>query len=67
LKDQLSYNKAKPKDFIGVVDEFIKEESLRNSRSPITEKKWRFCKTNPAKFNKKYRVEYSLAELNYKW
>jgi len=57
LKDQLSYNKAKPKDFIGVVDEFIKEESLRNSWSPDTEKKWRFFKNNLARFNKKYRLE----------
>ena len=57
LKEQLSYNKAKPKDFIGVVDEFIKEESLRNSWSSVTEKKWRFFKNNLARFNKKYRLE----------
>lgn len=57
LKEQLSYNKAKPKDFIGVVDEFIREESLRNSWSSGTEKKWRFFKNNLARFNKNYRLE----------
>ena len=57
LKEQLSYNKTKPKDFIGVVEEFIKEESLRNSWSSVTEKKWRFFKNNLARFNKKYRLE----------
>jgi len=57
LKEQLSYNKAKPKDFIGVVDDFIREESLRNSWSSGTEKKWRFFKNNLARFNKNYRLE----------
>jgi integrase len=58
LKEQLSYNKSKPKDFLGVVDDFIKEESLRNSWSPSTEKNWRFFKNNLARFNQKYRLEF---------
>ena len=57
LKEQLSYNKSKPRDFLGVVDDFIKEESLRNSWSPSTQKNWRFFKNNLARFNKKYRLE----------
>jgi site-specific recombinase XerD len=57
LKEQLSYNKAKPKDFIGVVDEFIREEGLRNSWSSDTKKQWRFFKNNLAGFNRRYRLE----------
>lgn len=58
LKEQLSYNKAKSIDFIGVLDKFIKEESLRNNWSSGTEKKWRFFRNNLARFNKKYRLEF---------
>jgi integrase len=58
LKERLSYNKAKPKDFIGLVDEFIKEESLRNSWPSGTEKKWWFFRNALLRFNKKYRLEF---------
>lgn len=58
LKEQLSYSKAKPRDFIAVINDFIKEESLRNSWSSGTKKNWRFFKNNLASFNKKYRLEF---------
>ena len=57
LKEQLSYNRTKEKDFIGVVDEFIREESRRNSWPPETKKQWRFFKNNLASFNTSYRLE----------
>ncbi len=58
LKAQLSYNRAKPRDFMGLVDEFIKEESLRNSWTSTTEKEWWFFRNNLARFNKKYHLEF---------
>jgi hypothetical protein len=58
LKEQLTYNKAKQKDVIRVVDEFIKEESLRNNWSSGIQKKWRIFRNNLARFNKNYRVEF---------
>jgi len=57
LKEQLSYNKAKPKDFIEVVDEFIREEGLRNNWTTDKKKQWRFFRNNLAGFNKRYRLE----------
>jgi integrase len=59
LKEQLSYNRPKSVDFIAVLDKFIKEESMRNSWTPGTEKKWRFFRNNLVKFNKKYRLEFN--------
>jgi integrase len=59
LMEQLSYNKVKSEDFIGVVDEFIREESLRNSWTSGTIKKWRFFRDNLAKFKKRYPLEFN--------
>ena len=58
LKEQLSYNKAKSTDFIGALDEFIQEESARNTWSSGTDKKWRFFRNNLARFNKKYLLAF---------
>jgi len=58
LKEQLSYNKSKSKDFIGVVDEYIKKKSLGKSWSSETEKNWWFYRNNLARFTKKYRLEF---------
>jgi hypothetical protein len=58
LKEQLSYNRARLKDVIWVVDEFIKEESQRNNWSSGIQKKWRIFRNNLARFNKHYRVEF---------
>lgn len=59
LKEKLSYNKVKSIDFISVLDEFIKEESLRNSWSSGTVKKWQFFRNNLASFKKKYPLEFN--------
>jgi len=59
LKEQLSYNKAKSKDFIGALDQYIKEEGMRNRWSSGTQKKWRFFRNNLARFNKKYHLEFN--------
>jgi len=59
LKEKLSYNRAKYKDIIGVIDDFIREESLRNHWSSGTEKKWWFFRNNLSRFNKKYLLEFN--------
>jgi len=65
LKDQLSYNKAKSRDFIGIVDEYIKKESLGKSWSSGTEKNWWFYRNNLARFNKNYRLEFESINLHF--
>jgi len=59
LREQLSYNRAKYRDLIGVMDDFIREESLRNQWSAGTEKKWWFFRNNLSRFNKKYHLEFN--------
>jgi len=58
LKEQLSYSRARSRDFIGVLDEFIKNKRSRNNWTSDTEKKWRFFRNNLARFNKKYRLGF---------
>ena len=58
LKERLSYNRSKPKDFIGVLDKFIKEEGRRKNWPSGAEKKWLFFRNNLARFDKKYRLEF---------
>ncbi len=58
LKERLSYNRSKPRDFIGVLDKFIKEEGMRKSWSSGAEKNWLFFRNNLARFEKKYRLEF---------
>jgi len=58
LKEQLSYNKTESVDFIGVLDEFIEKESLRNNWSSGTVKKWQFFRNNFAKFKRKYPLDF---------
>ena len=59
LKQQLSYNRIKPKDFIGILDEFIKEERVGRRWSPGTEKKWWFFRTDLILFDKTIQLEFT--------
>lgn len=65
LKDMLSYNRSKPKDFFSILDEYIKSESLKNSWSKGTERKWNYFKNNLTKFNRKYKLEFDSINDNF--
>ena len=65
LKQQLSYNRIKPKDFIGILDEFIKEERLRKRWSPGTEKKWWFFRTDLMLFDKTVQLEFASINISF--
>ena len=58
LKGQLSYNKVKSRDFVGVLDEYIKKMSLRKKWPEDTEKNWWFYRNNLVRFNKIYHLEF---------
>ena len=65
LKQQLSYNRITPKDFIGVLDEFIREQRLRRRWSPATEKRWWFFRTDLMLFDKTIQLEFASINVQF--
>jgi len=63
LKQQLSYNRIKPKDFVGILDEFIKEERLRKRWSPGTEKRWWFFRNDLMLFDKTVQLKFASIDI----
>ena len=63
LKQQLSFNRIKPKDFVGTLDEFIKEERLRKRWSQGTEKRWWFFRNDLMLFDKTVQLEFASIDI----
>jgi integrase len=58
LKSQLTYFTPKSTSFFDVFEEFINSESVSNSWTASTMKRWKHLKANLEKFNSVYKLEF---------